>query len=128
MFHILGPPRRLCDGLTRRRFLGVGALGGVGLSLPGWLQATAHAPPARGRFGRARRCILLFLTGGPPQLDTSDLKPDLAQVPRVPRVEPLAGHLRRHDVTIRPRAEEQLPVLDHQQLLARLSGDRRRTL
>jgi hypothetical protein len=76
MFHILGPPRRLCDGLTRRRFLGVGALGGVGLSLPGWLQATAHAPPARGRFGRARRCILLFLTGGPPQLDTFDLKPD----------------------------------------------------
>jgi hypothetical protein len=27
-------------------------------------------------FGRARRCILLFLTGGPPQHDTWDPKPD----------------------------------------------------
>src|SRR5262245_53506128 len=26
-------------------------------------------------FGRARRCVLLFLTGGPPQLDTFDMKP-----------------------------------------------------
>ncbi len=27
-------------------------------------------------FGRAKRCLLLFLTGGPPQHDTFDLKPD----------------------------------------------------
>jgi hypothetical protein len=27
-------------------------------------------------FGRAKRCVLLFLTGGPPQLDTWDPKPD----------------------------------------------------
>src|SRR5262249_20838430 len=27
-------------------------------------------------FGRAKRCLLLFLTGGPPQHDTWDLKPD----------------------------------------------------
>ena len=26
-------------------------------------------------FGRAKRCLFLFLTGGPPQLDTWDLKP-----------------------------------------------------
>jgi hypothetical protein len=35
------------------------------------------AAPARqgDSFGRAKRCILLFLTGGPPHLDTFDLKP-----------------------------------------------------
>src|SRR5262245_30905797 len=27
-------------------------------------------------FGRAKRCLLLFLTGGPPQHDTWDPKPD----------------------------------------------------
>ncbi|HYH69191.1 MAG TPA: DUF1501 domain-containing protein [Urbifossiella sp.] len=58
----------------RRGFLRVGAVGG--LALPGLLRA-AHAPttPAPG-FGRARRCVLLFLTGGPPQHDTFDPKPD----------------------------------------------------
>jgi hypothetical protein len=48
----------------------------LGLNLPRLLaarHAPAHRPPG---FGRARRCLLLFLTGGPPQLDTFDPKPD----------------------------------------------------
>ena len=67
------------SGLSRRGVLRVGALGGLYLSeqwLGGspWAQATS---PARAvGFGRARRCILLFLTGGPPQHDTWDMKPD----------------------------------------------------
>lgn len=60
-----------CDGLTRRDFLRAGALsaGAVGLSL-GDLDAAG--------FGRANdvNCILLFLVGGPSQLDTWDPKPD----------------------------------------------------
>jgi uncharacterized protein (DUF1501 family) len=61
-----------CDGLTRRDFLKVGALsaGAVGLSLAELAQL-----PAAGRSGDVN-CILLFLVGGPSQLDTWDLKPD----------------------------------------------------
>jgi hypothetical protein len=75
---ILGPGRHLCDGLTRRAFLRVGSLGAFGLALPGLLRAAPHrqARAAGGSGGRAKRCLLLFLTGGPPQLDTFDLKPD----------------------------------------------------
>src|SRR5438128_620048 len=59
-----------CDGMTRRDFLQVGAAsaGAIGLSL---------ADLARAEGGRSRdlNCILLFLVGGPSQLDTWDLKP-----------------------------------------------------
>ncbi len=72
MLTIQGTRRRLCDGIHRRDFLHLGALGALGLSLPDYLRATESA----GHFGRARRCVLLFLTGGAPQLDTFDLKPD----------------------------------------------------
>jgi hypothetical protein len=73
MFVVHGPPQKLCQGWSRRAFLEVGALGGLSLALP----ALAHNPSPRGSgtFGKARRCLLLFLTGGPPQLDTFDPKP-----------------------------------------------------
>jgi hypothetical protein len=71
----------LCDGLTRRDFLRVGALGAgaVGLSLAdlAGLQAGADQP-------RDLRCVLLFLVGGPSQLDTWDLKPDAPDTVRGP--------------------------------------------
>jgi uncharacterized protein (DUF1501 family) len=62
-----------CDGLTRRDFLRAGALsaGAVGLSLAELAQLQA----APGRENDVN-CILLFLVGGPGQLDTWDLKPD----------------------------------------------------
>jgi hypothetical protein len=58
-----------CDGLTRRDFLRAGALGGgaVGLTL-------ADLAAGNDR-GNDVNCILLFLVGGPGQLDTWDLKP-----------------------------------------------------
>src|SRR5262245_28318024 len=76
MFAIKGPSRRLCDGTSRRDFLRVGALGCLGLSLPGLLRAAPTSTGMHTGFGRAKRCVLLFLTGGPPQLDTWDLKPN----------------------------------------------------
>src|SRR5262245_30881109 len=76
MFAIKGTSRRLCDGRSRRDFLRVGALGCLGLSLPDFLRAAPTSSEVEAGFGRARRCVLLFLTGGPPQLDTFDLKPD----------------------------------------------------
>ena len=59
----------------RRSVLKLGALGS--LSLPGlWAsQAAANSRTANG-FGRAKRCIFLFMWGGPSQLDTFDMKPD----------------------------------------------------
>jgi hypothetical protein len=65
--------------LSRRRVVQAGALGFLGLSLPGLFAAQAvaedAAAPASG-FGRAKRCIFLFMWGGPSQLDTFDPKPD----------------------------------------------------
>lgn len=65
---------RLCDGLARRDFLHVGALGYFGLSLPSLAKAAAGKIPA-GSFGKAKACILLYLSGGPPQHETWDPKP-----------------------------------------------------
>lgn len=76
MLTIQGSSQRMCEGMQRRKFLQLGAIGSLGLSLPGWLQASApQAVVGPDRFGRAKRCLLLYLTGGPPQLDTWDLKP-----------------------------------------------------
>jgi Protein of unknown function (DUF1501) len=73
MLTIHGPPRRLCSGPTRRAFLRAGALGCFGLTTPLVLRASHGSGPEG--FGQAKRCLLLFLTGGPPQLDTFDMKP-----------------------------------------------------
>lgn len=61
-----------CDGLKRRDFLKVGALG-TGLSLAGYLRL-ASAAEARG--AKAKNAIFINLTGGPSHMDTFDLKPD----------------------------------------------------
>jgi hypothetical protein len=47
------------------------------LSLPGLVRARDLESRAGGAgFGRAKSCILMFMWGGPSQLDTWDLKPD----------------------------------------------------
>jgi hypothetical protein len=60
--------------------LRVGGLGWLGLSLPFLLRSSARAASkgkaAAGGFGRAKSCILLYLTGGPPQHETFDPKPE----------------------------------------------------
>lgn len=62
---------------TRRSFLRAGGYGLASLALIDFLAARARAADrlANG-FGRAKRCLLMFLTGGPPQHDTFDPKPD----------------------------------------------------
>jgi hypothetical protein len=74
MFGLEGGTTTCCDGLTRRDILRIGALGAAGLTLPQLLRAQPHYGPQR--FGQAKRCILLFMSGGPPQQDTFDLKPE----------------------------------------------------
>src|SRR5436305_13502812 len=57
---------------SRRDFLHVGALAPLGLSLAGWLAGTAAAKEG----AQDVICILLFLLGGPSQIDTWDPKPE----------------------------------------------------
>ena len=62
--------------LGRRDLLRLSAAGVVGYSLSGWLETLADE--ATGDPGRRRSCILLWMNGGPSQIDTFDLKPDHA--------------------------------------------------
>ncbi len=70
--------QNLSRAFNRRQMLQAGGLGLLGLSLPQLWAARAAAAAAGGGagFGKAKRCIFLFMWGGPSQLDTFDLKPD----------------------------------------------------
>jgi hypothetical protein len=59
--------------LTRRDWLRLTSAGVVSYSLSGWLQTLAN--DTAGHPQRRRSCILLWMNGGPSQLDTFDLKP-----------------------------------------------------
>src|SRR5438105_12544282 len=70
MLTILGKSYAHCDGLGRREFLAAGALGG--LTLAGLLRAEEAA----GIKSSTKAVIIIYLDGGPPQMDTIDLKPN----------------------------------------------------
>lgn len=59
--------------LSRREWLTLSAAGVVGYSMSGWLENLAAA--AAKSPERKRACILLWMSGGPSQTDTFDLKP-----------------------------------------------------
>ena len=65
-----------CDGVSRRDFLQVGALGALGLALPDLLMAQTQAPSAGQHEARAQSVILVYLGGGLSHHDSFDLKPD----------------------------------------------------
>src|SRR5947209_11404343 len=58
--------------LTRRGWLRTTTVGAVGFSMSGWMQRLAA--DAVGKKPK-RACILLWMNGGPSQMDTFDLKP-----------------------------------------------------
>ncbi len=86
MLSILGSPRRLCDGQSRRELLRAGAIGLFGgMTLSNLLAAEAASaarvsrsagPGVPLRAGRAKSVLLLYLMGGPPHQDMWDMKPD----------------------------------------------------
>lgn len=57
----------------RRQVLQAAALGLLGASNSGWFSAFADEAAANPR--RRRHCVLLWMTGGPTQTDTFDMKP-----------------------------------------------------
>lgn len=65
---------RFCDGVSRRNFLRIGALGLGGLSLPQLLQAEARS--GLRSAGAHKAIIMIFLPGGPSHQDMFDLKTD----------------------------------------------------
>lgn len=69
---------RYCDGVTRRDFVKVGALGLGGLSLADYLRL-ANAGEVK-NAAKAKSAIFVYLGGGPTHLDTFDLKPEASDV------------------------------------------------
>jgi hypothetical protein len=65
---------RRSEGLSRREWLKFAASGVVGYSFSGWLEALANTPVEPTKK-RNKSCILLWMNGGPTQMDTFDLKP-----------------------------------------------------
>jgi hypothetical protein len=81
MFSISGRPYRLCDGLSRREVLRVGAAGLAGVTLPNLfrLQKAGAADP-----DKPISVINMWLAGGPSHLETFDPKPEAPQEIRGP--------------------------------------------
>jgi hypothetical protein len=72
MLTIHGPALPLCDGVSRRNFLKIGALGVGGLAMPDILRAEAQSGVGRSN----KSIIMIFLPGGPPHQDMYELKMD----------------------------------------------------
>ncbi len=89
--------------LARRSFLKVGSLSLLGMSLSRYLEA-AHLMAKAGKDAapaKARSCILIWLEGGPAQMDTWDPKPNSSfrsistNVPGI-RISELLPNMSRH--------------------------------
>lgn len=68
---------RLCDGVSRRKFIEIGALSAFGLTLADCLRMEASAKQVDPNSRNSKRSvILIWQHGGPSQLDTFDMKMD----------------------------------------------------
>lgn len=78
MLQVPGTEQMTAEGLSRRRLLQTGALGLSGLCSARPEAATASGRPslALPGFGRAKRCLVLYIYGAWSQLDTFDPKPE----------------------------------------------------
>lgn len=95
-----------CDGVRRRDFLRIGALGALGLNLPGFLRLAAAGEVSEGPAGKgkAKAAIFINLGGGPSHLDSFDPKPDAPEEYR--------GEFKAIDTAVSGlRISEHLPLL-----------------
>ncbi len=97
---------------SRRRFLSTMAASIAGVGCSGWMPSLAHALQASGL--RKRHCVLLWMTGGPTQTDTFDMKPNHANGGEFNEIDTSAPGL---------RFSEHLPLLaQHGHRLAVMRG------
>ena len=75
-----GSDGRLCNGMSRRKFLEVGSIGAFGLALPDLLRHEARGA----EYKSDKSVILIWQHGGPSQLDTFDMKPQAPSQVRGP--------------------------------------------
>ncbi len=75
MLHLLPGMTRNCEGVSRRSFLQVGSLAGLGLALPQLLRQKQLLAD-EGRGASDVNCILLWTRGGTSHHDTFDPKPN----------------------------------------------------
>lgn len=77
MLRLIGPAAYPGEHPSRREMLRIGGLLAGGVALPQLLGSPiARAAGQPKSFGIAKRCIMLYLSGGPPQHDMFDPKPD----------------------------------------------------
>ena len=69
-----GSGGRFCDRISRRKTLQIGALSAFGLSLPELLKVEQTSKAHAGATSK-KSVILVWMHGGPSQLDTFDMKP-----------------------------------------------------
>ncbi|CAN5149170.1 DUF1501 domain-containing protein [soil metagenome] len=62
--------KKFCDGLSRRQFLRIGALGMGGIALPDLLRAEASGGSSQ------KAIIMIYMPGGPPHQDMYEIKTD----------------------------------------------------
>lgn len=74
MLTIWGKAQQFCDGVSRRDFVRVGALG-TGLTLADIMRHRAMGA-VRATGSKAKAAILIYLPGGPSHMDMYDLKPE----------------------------------------------------
>jgi hypothetical protein len=77
MLTLFGKKQRFCDGMSRRNFLKIGALG-TGLTLADMLRGRAFAgsSTAAARSSSQKSAIMIILPGGPSHIDMYDMKPE----------------------------------------------------
>jgi len=75
MLTIWGSKQGFCDGISRRNFLKIGALGAT-LTLADVLRAQAGSAASRTKANPSKAAIMIYLPGGPSHMDMYDLKPD----------------------------------------------------
>jgi hypothetical protein len=69
--------RSFCDGISRRDFFQVGALGLGGLTLADLLRLRAAGAAGPGASARKSKAVIMVIqVGGPSHIDTYDMKPD----------------------------------------------------
>jgi hypothetical protein len=74
MAHVIDPSRR--GRQNRRQWLRLASAGVAAASSSGWIEALAEDAASHPK--RSKACILIWMNGGPSQMDTFDLKPGTA--------------------------------------------------